>query len=105
MKPSVVYLKNIETIGIRCGELIKESLIALGIDMGKLQKKRLSRCRFDRTIEPECFEQPLPLPNRFDPTRSDQSSDQGMQFKAALILGKVANRPFNLLSSAVILAQ
>ena len=71
MESSVVHLKNIETTGIRCGELIKESLIALGIDMGKLQKKGLSRCWFNRTIEPKCFEQPLPLPNRFDPTSSD----------------------------------
>lgn len=103
MKPSVVHLKNIETIGIGFGELIKESLIALGIDMGKLQKKGLSCCRFNRTIDPECFEQPLPLPNRFDSTSGEQSSNQGMQSKAALILGKVANRAFNLPDLAVIL--
>jgi len=59
-------LQNIETIGIGFGELIKESLVALGIDRGKLPKKGLSRCWFYRTIEPECFDWPLPLPNRFD---------------------------------------
>lgn len=63
--------------------------------MGELQKKGLSGCGFNRSIEPECFEQPLPLSERFNLTCSDQSSDEGMKSKADLILSKVANRSFN----------
>jgi hypothetical protein len=36
VKPSIINLKNIETIWVRLGKLIQEPLIALGIDMGKL---------------------------------------------------------------------
>ena len=92
MEPSVIDLNNIEAIWISLRKLIQEALIALGIDMGKLQKKGFSRCRFDRSIEPEGFEQPLPLSDGFDSTSCYQASDERVQSKAALILSKVANR-------------
>jgi hypothetical protein len=103
VKPPIIDLKNVETIRIRLGELIQEPLIALGIDMGKLQKKGLSRCRLNRTLEPKCFEDPLPLANRLDTASSDQSPDDGFEPKATLILGKVANRSLILTHLALIL--
>ena len=105
MKSSVIHLKNVDTLWICRRKLLKEPLIALGIDMGKLPEKGLTSSRFNGTVKPESFEQPLPLPNRFDSTSGDQSSDQGMQPKAALISSKVANRAFNLPSFAVMLVQ
>jgi hypothetical protein len=56
VKSSVIDLKNVESARIGFGEIIEEALIALGIDMGELQKEGFSCCRFNCTIEPEGFE-------------------------------------------------
>ncbi|CAA9339075.1 hypothetical protein AVDCRST_MAG94-2231 [uncultured Leptolyngbya sp.] len=54
-----------------CGELVEKSLIAVGIDVRKLQEKRGSRSGFNRTIQPEGFEQPLPCSDWLDSASSN----------------------------------
>ena len=85
VKAPVIDLKNVEAIWIRLGELIQKPLIALGINMRKLAEEGFTCRRFNCCIEPKCFEQPLPLPNGFNTTRCDQSSDDGFKPKATLI--------------------
>ena len=94
-----------ETIGIGFGELIKESLVALGIHMGKLQKKGFPCQWFNCTVKPKRFEQPVILPNGFDTTGCNQSPNNGMKSKAALISSKVANLSLSLPKLVVMLAQ
>lgn len=60
VKGSVIDLEDVEAIWIRLRELVEKKLIALAIDMGKLQKELLSSGRFHRTVNPKGFELPLP---------------------------------------------
>jgi hypothetical protein len=61
-------LKDVEALWIGSRKLIEKPLIALGVDMGKLQKKSFPCCWCNRTVKPKGFEQPLPSANGFDPT-------------------------------------
>jgi hypothetical protein len=103
VKASVVYLKNVKTIGVSLGKLLQESLITLGIDMGELPEESLSRCWFNSAIEPKGLEQPLPLSNRFNSTGSNQASQQGLQAKATFIGRKITNWAFILENLSMIL--
>ena len=60
VKRPVIDLQNIERIGIGLRELVEKKLIAVAINMGKLQKELLSSRWFYRTIDPKSFELPLP---------------------------------------------
>jgi hypothetical protein len=60
MEGSVIDLENVEAVGIGLRKLVEKHLIAIAIDMGKLQKELLSRHRFHCTIDPKGFELPLP---------------------------------------------
>ncbi len=91
VKSSVIDLKQVGSVWVRLGKFIQESLKAHNIGMGELQEKGCSRCRFNCAIKPKRFEQPLPCPNRFDPTGSDRAPHQGFESKATLILCKIAN--------------
>ena len=71
MKATVIDLKDIESIGINFGELIKEQLIENRIDMRELQEERLSGCWLDGSIEPKGLKEPLPWSNWFDTTSGD----------------------------------
>ena len=104
VKASVIHLKHVQTIGICFGKLIQKPLIALGIDMRKLQEKGGSGCRFNGTVKPERSEQPLPLPDGFNTTGGDQASEDGFESKTTLILSKVANLSLILSGLAVVLS-
>jgi hypothetical protein len=101
----VIHLQNVESLWIGFRKLIEEPLIALGIHMRKLQAEGVSRCWFNRTIEPECFEQPLPLADRFHSISCNQPTDQGMKSKGTFILSKVDERPLILAHLTSVLAQ
>lgn len=60
VKRPVIDLKHVERIGIGLRELVEKKLIAVTIDMRKLQKELLSSRWFYRPIEPKGFELPLP---------------------------------------------
>jgi hypothetical protein len=59
MKQTIVYLENIEAIGISSRKLFEKPLIAFGINMRKLPEKMLSCRPFNRSIQLERFELPL----------------------------------------------
>ena len=105
MKAPIIDLQNVQTVLIVCGELVEKALIAVGIDVRKLQEKRGSRSGFNRTIQPEGFEQPLPRSNRLDSTSCNQASDERVQSKAALIGRKVATRALVFLPLTSVLTQ
>jgi hypothetical protein len=71
MKSPIIDLQNVQTVLIVCGELVEKSLIAVGIDVRKLQEKRDSRSGFNRTIQPEGFEPPLPCSDWLDSASSN----------------------------------
>jgi hypothetical protein len=60
VKPPVIHLKDIQTVWVSLRKFIQEPLIAIGVYVRELEKKRGTRDRFNRSIEPEGFEQPLP---------------------------------------------
>lgn len=105
VKSSVIDLENVQTVRESLREFIQESLVAIGIHMGELQKQRSSGSRFNGSIEPESFEQPLPLSKGFDATGSNHSSHPGVQPKSTFILGKVADGAWVLASFAGVQAQ
>jgi len=53
-------LKEIQTVGVSLRKFIQEPLIAIGVYVRELEKERGTRGRFNRSIEPKGFEQPLP---------------------------------------------
>ncbi|MBD2034476.1 hypothetical protein H6F76_05435 [Leptolyngbya sp. FACHB-321] len=103
VKPSIIHLKGIETIGIRLGKLIEKALLAFGSDRGESPKKGFPCGRFNRTVKPKRFEQLLPSANGFDTTSSKQASNDSFESKAALILSKVAHFALRLPNLAVML--
>ena len=66
MEGSIIDLEDVEAIGIRLRKLVEKKLIALTIDMGKLQKELLSGSRFHGTVKPKGFELPLPSAQWFN---------------------------------------
>jgi hypothetical protein len=58
VKSPVIDLENVQTVRESLSKFIQESLVAIGIHMGELQKQRSSGSRFNGSI-PESFEQPL----------------------------------------------
>jgi len=53
VKRSVIDLENVEGIRVGLRELVEKKLVAVAIDMRKLQKELLFRSRFYRTIDPK----------------------------------------------------
>lgn len=91
MKRAVIDLHNVEGVGITRRELIQKPLIALAIDMRKLEKEVLSRTRFHRAIQPKGFELPLPSTQGFNATRRNQVSNCRLESKATFIRAEIAD--------------
>ena len=96
VRPAVVHEEHLDlgrVLGVGMGEAIKESLQAVAVGGGQFEREGVARVGLDGPAQPEALEGLLEGTNRLHAWQGEPAALDGVEAKAALILGPQADAP------------